>query len=146
MDKSMKWQEYQEQVYKEFRKQYPKEQILYDQKLLGRYSKVKRQIDILVKAKMTGYDAIGIFDSKCFNKRVDVKIIDMMFGFIDDIGANFGGVVSAKGFTEGAINRARAANIDLRAIPFESPETVVKYFVPKLDFLDPRNSMYVGLL
>ncbi|MCJ7443082.1 MAG: restriction endonuclease [Methanotrichaceae archaeon] len=142
----MNWRKYEKQIFNEFCNKYPEHQLLYDQKLLGRYSEVRRQIDILIKGNLAGVEIVGVFDCKYFNKKVGVKVIDSMFGFIDDIGAVFGGVVSAKGFTEGAINRAKAARIDLRTIPFISPETVVDYFVPRLDFSDPRNSMYTALL
>lgn len=142
----MNWREYEKQIFDEFCKKYPEYKLLYDQKLLGRYSKVPRQIDILVRANVAEVELIGVFDCKCFNENVDVKVIDSMFGFIDDIGARFGGVVTTKGFSGGATNRAKAAGIDLRVITFTSPETVVDHFVPSLDFSKPRNSTYLAII
>jgi hypothetical protein len=142
----MNWKDYESLVYDEFRAKYPDYELLSDQKILGRHSKVPRQIDIVIKANVAGIEMVGVFDCKYFNKKVNVKVIDSMFGFIDDIGAHFGGVISVKGFSVGANNRAHAAGIDLRVITFESPETVVDQFVPSLDFSDPRNSMYLAIL
>jgi hypothetical protein len=142
----MDWREYEKQIFGEFYKKYPEHQLLYDQKLLGRYSRVPRQIDILVRSNVAEVEVIGVFDCKCFDKNVDVKVIDSMCGFMDDIGASFGGVVTTKGFSEGAINRAKDAHIDLRVITFTSPETVVDHFIPSLDFSDPRNSGYLAII
>lgn len=142
----MNWREYEKQICEEFCKKYSESQILFDQEWVGRYSKVPRQIDILVRSNMAGVELIGVFDCKCFSKKVDVKVIDSMFGFIDDIGAHFGGVVTTRGFTDGAMNRANPGHIHLRVIPFTSPETVVDHFVPSLDFSNPRNSMYLAII
>jgi hypothetical protein len=121
----MNWKNYESQVFDEFRAKYPDYELLYDQKMRGRHSKVPRQIDIVIKANVADIEMIGVFDCKYFNKKVNVKVIDSMVGFIDDIGARFGGVISVKGFSGGAKNRAKAAGIDLRVITFESPETVL---------------------
>jgi hypothetical protein len=65
---------------------------------------------------------------------VDVKVIDSMVGFLDDVGANYGGVVSSKSFSVGARNRAQGAKIDLRVIPFISAETVIDDLFPASTF------------
>lgn len=69
-----------------------------------------------------------------------------MIGFLDDLSAGIGGVVSTNKFSLGAINRAKAARIDLRTIEFQSVEQLVDQFVPSLDFSDSRNSMYIPLV
>ena len=125
---------------------------MFDQKLVGRFSRVNRQIDILVRHNVTGVALFGVFDCKCILSKektsVDVKLIDSMVGYIDDIGASFGGVVSTIPFSEGATNRANNAlpKIDLRLVPFRSPKDVVKYFVPSCDFSDSRNSQYLAVI
>jgi hypothetical protein len=87
-----------------------------------------------------------VFDCKCYAENIDVQVIDYMVGFLDDLGTRLGGVVTTKGFSDGAVNRAKAASIDLRTIEFASVERLVDQFVPSLDFSDPRNSMYIALL
>jgi hypothetical protein len=143
----MSWKTYEKQVHRHFVEKYPDEQILFDQKLVGRHSKVDRQVDVLVRSHATGRELIGVFDCKHFSRHVDVRVIDFMVGFLDDLGANYGGVVSSRGFTVAARNRALSnGQIDLRVVPFVSPETVVDSFLPSLDFSDPRNSGYAALL
>jgi hypothetical protein len=100
-----------------------------------------------VRFQATGRELIGIFDCKHFSKMVNVRMIDFIVGYLDDLGANYGGVVSSKGFSDAARNRADAnGKIDLRIIPFSSAETVIDSFIPRMDFSDPRNSGYMALL
>jgi hypothetical protein len=143
---SKSWRTYEAKVYQEFVRLYPQYEIAFDQRLMGRYSKVKRQADVLVRATVAGNELLGIFDCKHFNQNVDVRTIDSIVGFMDDVGASFGGVVSCRGFSIGARNRAYIPGMTVRVIPFDSPEKVVDYFVPSLDFSDARNSMYIPVL
>lgn len=142
----MNWREYETSVFDEFKKKYPDYEISSDQKIIGQHSQVERQVDVLVKGVVADVKLTGVFDCKHFSKNVDVKVIDSMYEFIDDIGADFGGVVTSEGFSEAAEKRAESANIDLRVITFESSKDVVDKFTPSLDFSDPRNSMYLGLI
>lgn len=89
---------------------------------------------------------IGVFDCKKFNTKINVKTIDSMVGYMDDINANYGAIITCKGFSKAAINRAKASNIKLDIIKFESPEQLIEHFVPSLNFSDPGNSMYIGTI
>jgi hypothetical protein len=142
----MLWKDYEEHVLKEFKAKYQNCEILYNQHLTGRYSRVPRQVDILVRAVVADVEVVGVFDCKHFNKNVNVKVIDSMIGFIDDVGARFGGVVTARAFSEGARNRAEAAKLDLRVIQFVSAAKVIDSFAPSMNFSDPRNSMYLAII
>jgi hypothetical protein len=75
-----------------------------------------------------------------------VKTIDSLVGFIDDVGADYGGVVTSKGFTVAAVNRARAAQPRIVTSVFKDPMSVVDDFVFSLDFSDPRKSGYLAQL
>lgn len=140
------WKEYEEQIFKEFQKKYPNQTIEFDQKLVGKYSKVIRQIDILIKAEIADSVQIGVFDCKKFNNKINVRTIDSMVGYMDDLNANYGGIITCVGFSKAAKNRARANNIKLEVIEFKSPEELINHFIPSLDFSDPRNSMYLGTI
>lgn len=142
----MDWRQYEKQIYEEFKKKYTDFEILFDQQVPGRHSNIDRQVDILIKFQVADVDCIGVFDCKCFSDNVDIPVIDYMVGFLDDLGANLGGVVTTKGFSEAAKNRAMGAKIDLRIIQFNSVQQVIDQFVPSLDFSDPRNSMYLPLI
>lgn len=140
------WKQYEHQIFQEFSEKYPGLTIEFDKKIQGRFSKVPRQIDILITGVMAGTEIRGAFDCKMFSKNVDVKTIDSTIGFIDDINATFGGVVTTVGFSQAAKNRAKASQITLRVIEFESPKQLVENFIPSLDFSDPRNSMYLAVI
>lgn len=140
------WKEYENQVFEEFRNRYPNQTIELDQKLKGRYSEAMRQVDVLIKTEIADSIQIGVFDCKMFNKKVDVKVIDSMVGFMDDLNANYGGIITCIGFSKAAEKRAKASNIKLDIVKFESPDQVVNHFVPSLDFSDVRNSMYIPLI
>ena len=145
----MSWREYEKQIYVEFRSKYPQWEILFNQHIEGRHSKIQRQVDVLVKFSIADVNGIGVFDCKCYGENVDVQTIDYMVGFLDDVGAQLGGVVTTKGFSQAAINRAAgatAAKIDLRVIRFTTVEELVDEFVPSLDFSDPRNSSYLAAI
>lgn len=51
-----------------------------------------------------------------------IKDIDAFCGFIDDVGANKGVLISDSGFTEGAIKRAAAADIKLTTMTLREAE------------------------
>ncbi len=140
------WKHYEQQVLRKFKEKYPNQQIEYNKHLIGKHSKVNRQIDILITTKIADKDQYGVFDCKRFNKKVNVKSIDSMIGYMQDIGANYGGIITCEGFTRGAINRAKDNNVKLEIIEFESPEKLIEHFVPSLNFSDPRNSMYISLI
>jgi hypothetical protein len=42
----MNWKDYEKEIYQQFKDMYPTAEITYDAKVLERYSKVDRQIDI----------------------------------------------------------------------------------------------------
>jgi hypothetical protein len=149
--KKPNWRKYEEQMLKCFHRKYPESQILYDQKLMGHYSQVNRQIDILVRHNVNGEEKLGVFDCKCVGGKkpsVDVKLIDSMIGYIEDIGADFGGVIATIPFSKGANNRVKniRPEIDLRTVPFKSPCNAVNFFGPSLDFSDSWNSQYLGVI
>lgn len=45
------WKLYENQVFELFKSKYPKQEIKLNKRIVGRYSKVKRQIDILILVK-----------------------------------------------------------------------------------------------
>ncbi len=51
-------------------------------------------------------DSSILLMQKKYNKRVDIKIVESFISMVKDVGANYGVLVSEKGFTKAAINRA----------------------------------------
>lgn len=93
-------------------------------------SKVKRQIDILIEGKVAGFDLSIIVDCKYFNKKVDVKEVESFLSFLQDLKASKGILITNKGYSEAAYNRATydSQDIELRIINFEDLEQFQGFF------------------
>lgn len=109
----MTWQEYEKEIHSFFEQQYPSADILYNTTITGRYSKVKRQVDILIEDYVAGNRIRIVVDGKFFSKKVDVKEVEMFIGMLADCDANKGLLISNEGFTAAAINRAHYDQIDI---------------------------------
>lgn len=117
----MNWEQYQKEIYRHFEKMYPEANIQYDIKILGRYSKTKRQIDILIEDEIAGFDFKIAVDTKYFSRRIDIKCVESFLSMMDDVGASQGIIITSKGFSEAALNRAHFdnRNLELDVINFD---------------------------
>ncbi|GIU52514.1 hypothetical protein TUM4438_45440 [Shewanella sairae] len=102
----MNWKQYETEIFEHFQQQYPDAEITLDAKKTGIYSKVSRQIDILIEQYVAGNRFTLVIDGKFFNKKVDVKAVESFIGMLEDIGAHKGLLISNQGFSEAAYNRA----------------------------------------
>ncbi|SMN02552.1 hypothetical protein SPONN_1297 [uncultured Candidatus Thioglobus sp.] len=120
----MDWKTYEKEIFTYFKEQYPDAEITLDIKVIGLYSKVKRQIDILIEQYIAGNRIIIAIDGKYFNKKVDVKAVESYIGMLEDIGAHKGLLISKEGFTEAAYNRAHfgPTEIELDILNFNNIE------------------------
>lgn len=99
----MDWQDFEESVFEECQRVYHNSEVIKDTHLDGIFSHRKRQIDVLVK-NYRGKTLI--VDAKHYKQKVDIKIVESFIGMLKDTGADFGQIISEKGFTKSAINRA----------------------------------------
>lgn len=99
----MEWQEYETEVLNECRRVFLNSDISHNVHIKGLYSKRMRQIDVLIQ---TDKGFVYVIDAKKYGIKVDVKTVESFIGMIKDVGANYGIIVSEKGFTKAAINRA----------------------------------------
>lgn len=97
------WKEYENIVLIECQRVFFNANIQYNIFVDGLFSKRKRQIDIFIKDKN---GLVYIVDAKRYNTKVDVKDVESFIGMVKDVGGNYGIIVSEKGFTKAAINRA----------------------------------------
>ncbi|MEZ4720870.1 MAG: restriction endonuclease [Flavobacteriales bacterium] len=102
----MKWKEYEKEILKYFQQAYPKTRISFDQSVLGRYSKVERQIDILIEGDIAGYKIRVVVDCKLFSRKIDVKQVESFSSMVKDVGGHQGVLITSKGYSKAAINRA----------------------------------------
>ncbi len=103
---SPKGKTYERQVYEEFSSQFPEARILQTQHLPGRFSKRRRQIDLLITEATPAGSITTVIDAKCFKRKVDVKTVDAFVGMLDDIGASRGMLITSHGYTAAALKRA----------------------------------------
>jgi hypothetical protein len=109
----MNWKDYEKEILDCFREQFPKAEISFDVKVIGRFSKVARQIDILIEDYVAGNRMRIIVDGKYFSKNIDVKNVEMFIGMLTDCEAHKGLLITQKGFSKAAINRAHYDTIDI---------------------------------
>lgn len=117
----MDWKQYEKEIYDHFVGQFPDTEITHDAKILGIYSKVERQIDILIEQYVAGNRMMIAVDGKYFNKKIDVKCVESFIGMLEDIGVHKGLLISKKGFSEAALNRAHfgPSEIELDILNFK---------------------------
>jgi Restriction endonuclease len=78
-------------------------------RLPSRSNSRARQIDVVVRGRIFGMaDATMVVDCKRHKAPVDVKAIESFIGFVEDVGADIGLLVTSSGTTESARSRASA--------------------------------------
>lgn len=117
----MNWKKYEKEILRYFQETYPETNITFDKTILGKYSKVDRQIDILIEGEVAGYEIKIVVDCKNFSKNIDVKQVESFCSMVEDVDAHQGVLITQKGFSKAAINRAYYGNhkIELDIINFE---------------------------
>jgi hypothetical protein len=82
-------------------------------KIIGRFSKIERQIDILIEDYVAGNRIRIVVDGKFFSTKIDVKDVEMFIGMLNDCEANKGLLITQEGFSEAATKRAYYDPIDI---------------------------------
>ncbi len=111
-----KWKRFEMLVAKIQQKISPNAKVTLDDKIIGRKTRVKRQIDISVRETIGQFDILVVIDCKDYSKPVDVKAVEEFIGLADDVGANKGALVASSGFTNTAKIRAKDAGIDVYSL------------------------------
>jgi hypothetical protein len=116
------WKIY-EQAITHIEESYENCQVTRNHKLVGRHSGVRRQIDVWLSAEIGDKHTVTVaIECRRYNRPVAIKDIDAFCGFLDDVGANKGVIISHAGFTEGATKRAEGAGIELKILNIEEAE------------------------
>lgn len=117
----MNWKSYEKEILKYFQETFPETQISFDRKVIGKYSKVERQIDILIEGEIAGYEIRIVVDCKHFSKNIDVKQVESFSSMVEDVEGHQGILITQKGFSRAAVNRAYYGNqkVELDIINFD---------------------------
>jgi hypothetical protein len=60
----MDWKQYEDEIFEHFRKEFPRAMIAKNSQVLGRYSQVDRQVDILIDDTIAGFEVRIAIDAK----------------------------------------------------------------------------------
>lgn len=117
----MEWKKYEREIFRYFRDTFPDTSIKYDQHIIGKFSKVSRQVDILIEGEIVGFEIKIVVDCKYFSKNIDVKSVESFCSMIEDLDAHQGILITQKGYSKAAINRAFYGNhkVELDIINFD---------------------------
>lgn len=109
----MSWKLYEHKVLEKFREIYPNSEIKYNTTIRGIKSGRSRQIDTLLINRFGNTEVKTVIDSKCFSKRISVTTVESFIGFLSDVGADRGIMVTQVGYSKTAQNRAKNEESDI---------------------------------
>src|SRR6266487_624794 len=114
----MNWRDYEVYITKNLQRAFPGSSIVHDARLPGIVSKTDRQIDILITDKVVGFEVKIVVDCKYFSTKIDVTEVDAFVGFLSDVRASKGIMITKTGYTDAAYNRATydTRDIELRIL------------------------------
>lgn len=98
--------------------------VIPNAKIVGKFSHIKRQIDVLIEKKFT-FDRSRrvIVDAKNHKRKIDVKDIEEFEGMMRDCNASKGILVCPNGFSEGALRRAQE-HISIRVVGLDDLDKI----------------------
>jgi hypothetical protein len=120
------WKLYEAYIFGLIQSRFPHAIVEPNQYIRGIRSNRLRQIDILVKQNLGGFDLRIVFDCKCYTRKVTVKDVEAFIGMLEDIRVSKGVLVTTKGYSKAAYERAKtdSRDLDLKII---SPERLSEY-------------------
>ncbi|MCZ7624753.1 MAG: restriction endonuclease [Candidatus Methylomirabilis sp.] len=122
----MDWKQYEKEISDYFRSEYPDATVIPDAKIKGKYSKIERQIDLLIEGEMAEFRFRAVVDGKYRNTKIDVNDVEAFMGLARDVEADKGVMISTEGYSSAAMNRAYYddSGIELDVLNFKEPEPV----------------------
>lgn len=94
--------------------------VVPNHKVIGCRSGIERQVDVWLTGEVGGHEVRVAVECRLHSRKVGIKDVEAFHGFIEDIGADRGIIISPIGFTEGA--RKRAERIELTTLTLEEAE------------------------
>ena len=113
----MDWKQYENEIYDYFRSVYPEATLTPDARITGKFSKIERQIDLLIEVEMADFRFRVVVDGKYRDKKIDVNDVEAFLSFVRDVEASKGLMISTEGYSSAAMNRAALVAADFVVIP-----------------------------
>lgn len=88
-------------------------EVLQNSMILGRLTERKREVDVVIRSRIAGENILVAVECKRRGRKSDVNQVEAFSSKLEDIGANKGIMVSAKGFSKAAKNLATKKGISL---------------------------------
>src|ERR1035438_2870645 len=88
--------------------------VTMDDKIVGSESGVERQIDVSIRVNIAGYDILIVIECKDQGRPIDLTEMGSFTSLVKDVNANKGVMISSSGYTEAALNMAKARSIEIR--------------------------------
>jgi hypothetical protein len=110
---AMDWKEYEREIEQHFREAYPSARITPNAKLVGKFSRVERQIDLLIEETASDFAFRIVIDAKYRGRKIDVSDVEAFIGLTRDVEAHTGMLVALEGYTPAAVNRAHDDDLDI---------------------------------
>jgi len=108
-----KWLNYEKMIARIYETISPRAAVRHNDSIMGRDSKVKRQIDVSVRFTEAGCDFLVIVQAKDLKRPADLNVIGEFSEVIKDVMASKGVLVCNAGFTRSATTMAGNLGIDL---------------------------------
>ena len=113
MSDAADWQRYEREIEQQFRTAYPSARITPNAKITGKFSKVERQIDLLIEEEASDFSFRIVIDAKHRGRKIDVGDVEAFIGFTRDVEAHTGVMIALEGYTPAAVNRAHNDDLDI---------------------------------
>lgn len=108
--------EYEIFIYEKFKDYFVDFTVTLNDKIIGKQSNIKREIDVSVKGKVNEIDLLYLVQCKDHSKPADVKIIGEFSSVIKDVKASKGFLICTSGFTKTIHHYAKNLGIELITI------------------------------
>jgi hypothetical protein len=102
----MDWKQYEREIANYFQTEYPDAKITPHTTLLGKFSRVEREIDLLIEDGAADFAFRIAVDAKHRGERIDVKDVEQFLGMLRDISVDVGVMIAPRGYSQAAISRA----------------------------------------
>ena len=113
LSKDLTWREYEMCVFGTLARLLPHANVAKDVRVKGIKTGRMRQIDILVTRDLGGFSLTIAFDCKSYGRKVNVNDVERFLGMLNDIRVSKGVLMTTRGYTKTAWNRAENESRDI---------------------------------